>query len=173
MKNDWLWDRKINISRAKKSLKNPKQKDFFLLAALLLSRNNTPKEVFKDYLDPLLFCKYWTGIKKRMRKDKWSEPRIIFWQVIYEKLMDKYRKRGISFRKDTPLSKNPLCERTGKQIRNIRQEQGLSQKQLAKKLGVSQQLISRIEKGKENVSLDTLSNISRSLGRRIEINFVV
>ena len=171
--NDWLWDRKISISRAKRILKDPKQNNFLFLAALLLSRKNNPKEVFKNYLDLFLFCKYWAGIKKRMRKDKWNEPRIIFWQVIYEKLMDKYRKRGISFRKDTLLSKDPLCEKIGKQIRNIRQEQNLLQKQLAKKLGVSQQLISRIEKGKENISLYTLNNISRALGRKIEINFVV
>ena len=173
MKNDWLWDRKINISHAKRILKDPKQNNFLLLAALLLSRKNNPKEVFKNYLDPLLFCKYWAIIKKRMRKDKWSEPRIVFWQAIYEKLMDKYRKRGISFRKDTLAVKNPLCEKTGRQIRNIRQEQGLSQKELARKLGVSQQLVSRIEKGNENISLYTLSNISHALGNKIEINFVV
>jgi len=48
---------------------------------------------------------------------------------------------------------------------------GLSQKDFAKKIGVSQQLISRIEQGRENVSLGTLDNISRALGKELRINF--
>ena len=67
MKNDWLWDRKISGSHAKKILKDPKQNNF-LLAALLLSRKNNPKEVFKNYLDPLLFCKYWQCLPALQQK---------------------------------------------------------------------------------------------------------
>lgn len=169
MKNNWLWDRKITFSRAKKILKDPKNKRFIHLAALLLARNNEPKEVFGNYLDPLLFCRYWAVIKKRMRKDEWSQPRIIFWQTIYEHLRDRYHKKGIVFRKEVLPSKSPLCEKMGRQISNIRKEQRLSQKELAKKLGVSQQLISRVEKGRENISLYTLNSISHALGRKVEI----
>lgn len=171
MKDNWLWDRKINVSHARRALKNPQDKNFILLAALLLARKNEPKDVFENYLDPLLFCKNWAIIKKRMRKDKWNEPRIVFWQAVYEKLLDKYRGRGIVFKKETPFIKDPLCEKIGKEIRGIRRMQGLSQKEVAKKLGVSQQLISRIEKGKENVSLHTLNNMSRALGKEIDIKF--
>ncbi len=172
MKNDWLWDRKISVSQAKRILKDPKRNNFVFLAALLLSRKNDPKEVFGDYIDPLIFCKYWAAIKKRMRADKWNDARIVFWQAIYEKLLEKYRGKGVSFRKESLKIKSALSEETGRQIRDIRQEQGLSQKELAGKLGVSQQLISRIEKGKENIALSTLNNMSRALGRKIEINFV-
>ena len=90
--------------------------------------------------------------------------------AIYEALLDKYRKRGVTFRKEAPFVKNPLCAKIGKEIRNIRRKQGLLQKELAKKLGVSQQFISRIEKGKENISLSTLNNISHTLGQKVEIN---
>lgn len=170
MKNNWLWDRKITDSRVKDILKRPGGKDFIAMAALLLSRKNEPDRVFKDYLDPAVFCKYWPRIKRKMRQDKWSEPRIIFWQAIYEKLLDRYRKKGMVFRQETS-AKEPLCESTGKKIAGIRREQGLSQKKLAKKIGVSQQLISRIEKGRENASLITLNNIARALNREISINF--
>ena len=140
------------------------------MAALLLSRKNTPDEVFKNYLDPIVFCRYWPAIKRKMRQDKWSEPRIIFWQAIYEKLLDRYRSQGLTFRKEASLARNSLCGVLGKKIRDARKKQGLSQKKLAKRLGISQQLISRIEKGGENMSLRTLSSISRALGKRIEIN---
>ena len=172
MKENWLWDRRIGLSCAKKILKHPNHKKFILLASLLFARKNNPKEVFKEYIDPLLFCKYWAPIKKRMRKDRWNEPRIVFWQAIYERLLDRYRSRGVSFRKEAPQPLAAICKMIGKQIRDIRKKQGLSQKKLAEKMGVSQQLISRIEKGKENVSLITLKNISDALGRKVMINLV-
>lgn len=170
MKDNWLWDKKITDTEAKGYLKDPRAERFLSIAALLLSRKNEPKVVFKSYLDPVVFCKHWTAIKRKMRQDKWSEPRIIFWQAIYERLADKYRKEGMVFRSEV-LPKDPLCESVGKKLAGIRREQGLSQKDFAKKIGVSQQLISRIEKGRENASLGTLSNVARALHRTIEVNF--
>lgn len=171
MKNNWLWDIKIPDKEVKAILKTPKDKDFSRFAALLLARNNQPQKVFKEYLDPLLFCQYWQAIKRQMRNDKWSEPRIIFWQAIYEQLKEKYEKNGLVFKKENLPAKSSLCEEIGKKIIAIRHEQNLSQKELAEKIGISQQLVSRIEKGRENVSLSTLTNLARALGKKIEINF--
>ena len=171
MTANWLWDRKITETEAKKVLRKPEAGSFLSIAALLLSRNNTPRDVLKKYLDPVIFCKYWLAIKRKMRQDKWNEPRIIFWQAIYEKLADKNRRKGVVFKKK-PIDKEPCCEAIGKKIAGIRREQGLCQKDLARKLGVSQQLISRIEKGGENISLGVLTNISKALKKNIEINFL-
>lgn len=171
MRRDWLWDRKISLSEVKRILKNPEDKNFILISSLLLTRKNEPREVFKEYIDPLLFCKYWSEIKRRMRQDKWSQPRIIFWQAVYEKLQEKYRKRGARFRQESPVVRDSLCKIVGDEIRKLRKEKGLSQRGLAEKLGISQQLISRVEKGKENISLITLKNISEALGKNVEIKF--
>lgn len=43
------------------------------------------------------------------------------------------------------------------------EETGMTQKQLAQKMGCSQQYVSKILKGKENLSLETLSKIEYSL----------
>ena len=171
MNRDWLWDRKTSINEIKMILKNPKHKNFILFASLLLARKNQPNEVFKKYINPMIFCTHWPNIKKNMRKDKWNSQRIIFWQAIYEKLRDRYHKKGISFREKKKLTINKLCQETGAQIRSIRKGKGLSQKALAKKLGVSQQLISRIEGGKENVSLVTLTNVLKALNKKTQITF--
>jgi len=171
MKKDWLWDRKLGIAEAKKILGNPQHKEFIYIAALLFARKNEPEVVFKEYIKPLLFCRYWPKIKKQMRRDKWNEQRIIFWQAIYEKLLEKCQKKGIRFRKETKAVRDNLCREIGEEIRRIRKEKGLFQKELAEKLKVSQQLVSRIERGKENVSLITLKNIARVLDRKIKINF--
>jgi len=171
MKENWLWDKKITDAAAKKILKNPEGKSFIGMAALLLARNNDPHVVFKEYIDPLAFCRYWNSIKRKMRQDKWTEPRIVYWQAIYEKLAEKYRRQGVVFKKEIP-AKEALCVETGQGIAGIRRGLGLSQKEFASKMGISQQLISRIERGEENLSLVTLVNISRALGRRVRVDFV-
>ncbi|MFH0948165.1 MAG: helix-turn-helix transcriptional regulator [Elusimicrobiota bacterium] len=172
MKSNWLWDRKTSINEVKKILKNPKNKKFLKFAALLLSRENSPKEVFSTkYLNPIDFCHNWRLIKKVMRKDNWNDPRIEFWQAIYEKLVEKYRRKKIQIngleKEIKPVDE--LCRAIGGKIENIRKQKGFTQKQLAKKMKVSQQLISRVESGGENISLTALKKIAIALGSEISI----
>lgn len=167
MRRDWLWDRKISLSSAKAILNKPEDRLFMPLSALLLSRKNSPREVFKEYLRPLIFCQNWPNIKRKMRQDEWANPRIEFWQAVYEKLAEKFRRQGISFRAVEAAKVDEFCKQVGDKIRASREEKGLSQVELAKRLKVSQQMISRIEKGKENISLLTLKNVADGLGLKI------
>jgi len=171
MNNNWLWDIKLTSSEIKKILKDPEHRKFVLIASLLLLRNNEPKAVFENYLDTLLFCKSWPRIKKQMTKDKWGSQRIIFWQAIFDNLKEKYYNKGISFRKKRETIRDNICKEVGCQIRKIRQEKGISQKVLADKLDISQQLISHIERGYGNISLITLKKIFKVLGKRISLKF--
>ena len=54
-------------------------------------------------------------------------------------------------------------------IKHIHSE---TQKDLAEKMGVSQQLISRIESGNENASLETLSNIAKVFNKEVDVTFI-
>lgn len=170
MNRDWLWDRNISAKQAEKILGNPEHPEFIALAALLLSRKNIPREVFRDYLNPLVFCRRWKEIKQKMRRDAWQSPRIGFWQAVYEKVLEKYRgnNRGILLRnKAMPIDE--FCLLVGGKLRLLRKQKNLTQNMLADKLKVSQQLISRIESGRENVSLLTLRKIAEKLGAKIDI----
>lgn len=170
MKIDWLWDRNITVGRAKSILNNSKHPQFIYLAALLLARKNTPREVFQDYLKPEEFCRRWRKIKQRMKKDAWNNPRIEFWQAIYEKLLEKYRAKGINiFLRKKPKMANEFCLLVGERIKRLRKQRKLTQKMLARELNISQQMISRIESGKENISLLTLKRIIDKLNARIII----
>ena len=52
------------------------------------------------------------------------------------------------------------------------EKKGLTQKEFAQRVGCSQQYISRILKGKENLSIETISKIEAALGVSImEIRF--
>lgn len=55
----------------------------------------------------------------------------------------------------------------GTLIQETRQARGMTQAELAKKLGTSQSAINRIEKGGQNISLDMLSRISEVLSSQI------
>jgi DNA-binding XRE family transcriptional regulator len=58
-------------------------------------------------------------------------------------------------------------------IVELREKKGLSQQQLAKLMGTSQQAISRIESGVyEGFTLKTLEKIAESTGMRVKIEFV-
>lgn len=169
--NNWLWDRKISaeeVSDIFKNIENPKYID---LAALLLSRSGDPKFVFGQYLDKEEFCQKWPTIKKQMRKNSWNDPRIIFWQAIYEKLLENFTANGVVFRKAKKVAAHSICQEIGERLSKLRQEQQLSQSQLAEKVGVSQQMISLIEGGYDNMSILTIEKITNGLGTKLRLDF--
>jgi len=58
-------------------------------------------------------------------------------------------------------------------IAELRENKGLSQQQLAKLMGTSQQAISRIESGEyEGFTLKTLEKIAGATGMKVKIGFV-
>lgn len=171
MNKNWLWDINFTTAQAKNILGRPKHKDFLAVASLLFSRNNDPRVVFGQYIGPLLFCRQWSQIKKRMSKDKWNTQRIIFWQAVFEKLKEKYQRKGVVLREKKEKIRDDICKEIGAQIRNVRQKEGFSQQELADKLRVSQQIISRIESGGENISLITLKNILEVFGKKFNLKF--
>ena len=57
-------------------------------------------------------------------------------------------------------------------IAEMRKKSHINQKVLAERLGVSQQVVSRIETGgNENLTIDTLIRLARALGHKIKISF--
>jgi UDP-N-acetylglucosamine 1-carboxyvinyltransferase len=58
-------------------------------------------------------------------------------------------------------------EKIGDFIAQVRQERGLTQAEFAKKLGTSQSAVNRIEKGRQNLSLETLGRLSDVLNKQI------
>ena len=61
-------------------------------------------------------------------------------------------------------------ERIGRDISELRKAAGLSQLDLAKKIGRARSYISAIENGKQHISINVLCNIAAELGAKVEIN---
>ncbi|MBA2279126.1 UDP-N-acetylglucosamine 1-carboxyvinyltransferase [Candidatus Saccharibacteria bacterium] len=62
---------------------------------------------------------------------------------------------------------NSTSEKIGHLIFQIRQEKGLTQSEFAKRLNTSQSAVNRIEKGRQNLSMDMLGRISDVLNKQI------
>ena len=60
----------------------------------------------------------------------------------------------------------------GRELRNTRRALGLTQAELAKRLGVSASYLSVVEAGKHNLTLGQLANIANAMRLGIDISFV-
>lgn len=168
MKTNWLWDSRLRESEAKKILKDENHPKFDIYAERLFSRVNDPKIVF-SIIDKITFCKKWPGIKKQMRKDRWLKDRVVFWQTIYERILEGLKEQGIKLRESREVKIPPERMKLAQEIKDIRVKLGYTQRDMAKKLGVIQQYISKIENGYENFSVDTLRRIADVFDRKLVI----
>lgn len=168
VKTNWLWDSRLGENEVRKILRDENHLKFDIYAEKLLSRVSDPKMAFR-IIDKLIFCRKWPSIKKRMRKDRWLENRVAFWQTIYERVHERLRMSGIKIRKPQEVKIPQERMKLARQIRDMRVKLGYTQKDMAKKLGVIQQYISKIENGYENVSVDTLTRIADVLDKSLVI----
>ncbi len=167
--NSLFWDKKTTTEEVKKILKDDSNPRFIEFAALLLSRTNNPKQVFTGYLSSILFCRNWRRIKIQMRKNKWSDNKIIYWDAIYGVVIKDIDKNELKTK--TPTSISQEIKPIGDKIREARTRVGWTQGELANKAKISQQTVSLAENGYTNISLNTLKKIVDAVGLEIRIDY--
>ena len=59
--------------------------------------------------------------------------------------------------------------KTGEKLQALRRAKGLSQEQLAKRIGTQRSNICRIEKGTQNLSLDLMLKIAEALDKDVSV----
>ena len=165
MKRNWLWDSRLSVEEAENILKDRSDPRFDYFAEKLISRDS-PKVVF-DLMSEESFCRRWPQIKKRMRKNQWAKQRVDFWDVIYKRVYERLKEKGIMIRRPERVDVSRERMEVSSQIRKIRKSTGLTQKDVADRLGVIQQYISKIETGHENISIDSLKRIADVLDKKL------
>ena len=90
-----------------------------------------------------------------------------FVEMSMEEVFDELSKNDPGFREDYENSREEF-EILG-QIIKLRKQKGLSQKELAQKIGKKQQVISRIEQKEHSPSLATLSKLARALDFEVKL----
>ncbi|MBI5241509.1 MAG: helix-turn-helix transcriptional regulator [Elusimicrobia bacterium] len=58
------------------------------------------------------------------------------------------------------------------EITKAREAEEMTQEELAEALKTKQQTVSRIERGAQNVTIETLDRIAKALGRDLQVRFV-
>jgi len=152
----YYWDlNKDALRKTAKILRNPKHPQFVNRAVRLLSRCDNPRELF-SFFSREEFIDFWPKVKAYWVKTESESNFRDWWQTIYEQFL----RQG---RKETKAPKNGqsiLSLKIGKVIREARVQKGLNQKELALLVGIKQPDISKIEEGKKNITLKTLSALS-------------
>ena len=64
-------------------------------------------------------------------------------------------------------------EKLGDNIRNYREQRGFTQEKLAELSNISEKHLSKIERGKINIKIDTLVNIADALGTSVIGCFII
>ncbi|MEK7125311.1 MAG: helix-turn-helix transcriptional regulator [Patescibacteria group bacterium] len=57
------------------------------------------------------------------------------------------------------------------ELRRVRQDARISQAKLARKMKVKREFISRIESGRQNITLDTLYRVGEAMGKKFHFAF--
>ena len=60
----------------------------------------------------------------------------------------------------------------GEQLKDERLKAGLTQEELADKIGTKKSFISRVEKGKADIQLSTLVKVFRGLGKHVSVRVI-
>jgi len=61
--------------------------------------------------------------------------------------------------------------RAAMEVRRLRRKSKLSQAQLARKMHVKREFLSRIESGRQNITLETLYRIAEAVGKEFKFSF--
>lgn len=120
----------------------------------LLSRCDKPKELF-SIIRKQQFIESWPKISRYWKKTGQSQDFMSWWEAIYNQLSAP----------DGTVKGNPIKElkNIGQAIKKARIEMNLSQSDIAQRTGIKQPDISKIEKGRGNITLATLIRLCRIL----------
>ncbi len=165
MKINWLWDTRLTDARVRQILKDEKNPRFYIYAEKLFSRVSNPPLAF-SYIPREVFYRHWPVIRQRINKDVWNRGRADFWQGIYDRISEQLKAKDAQL---VAAGISPERISVAQQIRNIRVQLGYTQKEMAKRLGVIQQFVSKLETGRENLTVDTLKRIADVFEKKLII----
>ena len=94
------------------------------------------------------------------------------WGIIWNDFVDISVDGIFDYGETVGTIKVPLKNKLGVQIQELRENRNLYQNDLAKKTGIDQGDISKIEDGQKNITLSTLERLADGLDCDVEIKFI-
>ncbi len=144
------------LAETEKALGDPAHPRFAGRAITLLSRCDEPGELFA-ILSKDIFIEQWESIRRAWKKTRASPDHLAWWDAVHQSIVSP---DGTGPRDNGSRH----LRHVGAQIQAARREKGWTQAELARRAGLGQKEISRIENGKSNITLLTLIKMARMLG---------
>lgn len=69
-------------------------------------------------------------------------------------------------------SEREAAYKVARELIRLRKQQGLSQSEVARRAGLKQPAVARLESGAVRPTLDTIQRVAHALGREVEVNLV-
>lgn len=162
MIDKYFWDLKgASLKETRRILKDPRHSKFPQRMTALLTRCSKPAELF-SVISKESFVRAWPKIRGHWIKRVGRSEPLDWWETIYEQLVEADLHQSTRVQGGSP----DFLRSLGGRIKEARIERGLSQKQLALRVGIKQPDISRVEEGKKNITLFTLVRLCKVLGIR-------
>lgn len=156
----YFWDlHDAALKETARIVRHPQHPMFPQRMVILLSRCDTPKALFA-IVPRRTFIESWPRIRTYWAKRARQSEARDWWETLYERLVERDRQTAITVKGGSPAGFRTL----GRLVREARLAKGLSQRQVAFRVGMSQPDISRVEEGRQNVTLSTLMRLGKVLG---------
>jgi DNA-binding Xre family transcriptional regulator len=156
----YFWDLTPKALReTKRALADPQHPKFISRMTSFLSRCDKPKELF-GLISKKDFIAAWPRVKEEWLKLEQVSDFRDWWQTIYEQLLET---SGVKQAMPVGAPASQLLK-IGSLIKQERLRRGFSQKELSLMVTMRQSDISNIEKGKKNITLETLTRFCKVLG---------
>lgn len=153
----WELNRKALLDTGR-VLRNPKHPRFMERIFTLLSRCDNPDELF-SVLSKEQFVEEWPRIRQYWAKRAQAQDFRAWWETIYEHLLKKEGAQRVP--KGEPMA---VFVKTGEILKEARLKKGWSQSDFARRARMNQPDISAIERGKKNMTIETLVRLCKTLG---------
>lgn len=78
---------------------------------------------------------------------------------------------GYSKKRQQEILKRARYLKAGMELKKLRKELKISQEELARKMKVKREFVTRIESGEQNVTIETLNRVAEATGKEFEFHF--
>lgn len=78
---------------------------------------------------------------------------------------------GYSKKRRKEILKRARYLKAGMELKKLRKELKISQGELARKMRVKREFVTRIESGEQNVTIETLNRVAEATGKEFEFHF--
>lgn len=158
----WSWTNRTD-EELRVILSDPDHEEFGQTGARLLDSTKDLEQV-ADFVDKEILGNHYERFRRNMSSDRRS---IQYWDRIVKTIRDQL---GIEVPGEEWSPTGGMASRNiGRQIKNIREEKGMTQQDLAERLDVSRQAVSQIENGHRKLTIERLRRIADALNYQANI----